>query len=346
MPEQPTRNLFEQQTANRRKSWLLVGGFLAFFLWLGLGGDLIAYLSTQPVEGRAPYGYVHRIPWLGIIMAGIALWMVMDVLRNGASKVLRTAGAQPLENPSTADEQQLVNVVEEMAIAAGIPRPKIYLVPDADPNAFVTGIAPLEAHLAVTQGLLGILTREELQAVVAHEMGHVKNEDTKLMTVVAGLAGAILLLRDGIGRSFRHGGRIGGGRGSGGGKKGGNPLVIVLLVVWVLSWLLAPLIARLMATAVSRRREYLADAMAAQFTRNPAALADALDKIDRHHAPTTTLTNAVAHLCIVDPTGRLVNAKEGWMADLFGTHPPMPLRVARLRSMAFQSQKRSGDVAP
>lgn len=344
MPEPLTLNLFEQQAANRRKSWLLVGSFFAFFLWLGLGGDLIAYLSTQPVDGTAPYGYVHRVPWLGIIMAGVALWLVMDVLRNGAQKVLWTSGAQPLL-AETPEERQFENVVEEMAIAAGIPKPKLYVVPDADPNAFVTGTAPLEAHLAVTQGLLAVLTRDELQAVVAHEMGHVKNEDTKLMTIVAGLAGAILLLRDGIGRSFRMTGRVA-GRSRGGGKKGGNPLILVLIVVYVLSWILAPLIARLLATAVSRKREYLADAMAAQFTRNPAALADALDKIEKHHAPTTMLKSGVAHLCIVDPTGRLANRREGWWADLFGTHPPMALRVSRLRAMAFQAKKRAGDLVP
>jgi heat shock protein HtpX len=344
MPEPLTLNLFEQQAANRRKSWLLIGGFLAFFLWLGLGGDLIAYLSTQPVDGTAPYGYVHRVPWLGIIMGGIALWLIMDVLRNGAKKVLWTSGAQPLVS-STPEERQFENVVEEMAIAAGIPKPKLYVVPDADPNAFVTGTGPLEAHLAVTKGLLAVLTREEMQAVVAHEMGHVKNEDTKLMTMVAGLAGAILLLRDGVGRSFRMTGRVV-GRSRGGGKKGGNPLILVLIVVYVLSWILAPLIARLMATAISRKREYLADAMAAQFTRNPAALADALDKIEKHHAPTTMLKEGVAHLCIVDPTGRLANRSEGWWADLFGTHPPMALRVSRLRAMAFQAKKRSGDLVP
>ena len=344
MAEPITLNLFEQQAANRRKSWVLIGVFLLFFVWLGLGGDLIAYLSTQPVEGVAPYGYVHRIPWLGIVMTLVAGWLVADVLRNGAKKVLWTAGAQPLV-ANTPEERQFENVVEEMAIAAGVPKPKLYVVPDADPNAFVTGTAPLEAHLAVTQGLLSVLTRDEMQAVVAHELGHVKNEDTKLMTLVAGLAGAILLIRDGVGRSFRTTGRLA-GRSRGGGKKGGNPLILVLIVVYVLSWILAPLIARLLATAVSRKREYLADAMAAQFTRNPGALADALDKIEKHHAPTTALKSGVAHLCIVDPTGRLANQREGWLADLFGTHPPMPIRVARLRAMAFQARKQADGLVP
>lgn len=342
-----TLNLFEQQAANRRKSWWLIAGFFAFFLWLGLGGDLVLWLSTSgaPVERGA---YVHRVPWLGFAMAGVALWLVLDILRNGAKKVLWTTGAKLLDDPQTPEERQLHNVVEEMAIAAGIPKPKVYVVPDADPNAFVTGTQPLEAHLAVTQGLLGILDRDELQAVVAHEMGHVKNEDTKVMTLMAGLAGAILLIRDGVARGFRTTGRIAGSsRGGGrGGKGGGNPLVIILLVVWLLSWLLAPLITRLLAMGVSRKREYLADAMAAQFTRNPAALASALDKLDKSHAPTTSISNGVAHLCIVDPTGRLANRREGRLAELFATHPPMPIRIARLRAMAFQAAKRNGDLVP
>lgn len=340
-----TLNLFEQQAANRRKSWFLVGGFLLFFLWLGLGGDLILWLATSDLPA-AEGGYRHQVPWLGLVMGGIALWLVLDVLRNGATKVLWTTGAQPLIAPSTPEERQLLNVVEEMSIAAGLPAPKVYIVPDPDPNAFVTGTKPLEAHLAVTQGLLGILNRDELQAVVAHEMGHVKNEDTRLMTLIAGIGGAILLIRDGLGRVFLRGGRIGGvsrsgGRGRGNGKGGGGALIAVLIAVWILSWALAPLVTRLLAMAVSRKREYLADAMAAQFTRNPGALADALDKLDKHHLPTKAISNGVAHLCIVDPTGRLSNRREGWLFSLFATHPPMPIRVARLRAMAFQAQKRA-----
>lgn len=349
MAEPLTLNLFEQQAANRRKSWLLVGVFLLFFLWLGLGGDLILWLATQDVPG-VEVGYRHRVPWLGLAMGGIALFLVLDVLRNGARKVLWTTGALPLV-PSTPEEIQFQNVVEEMAVASGLPVPKVYVVPDPDPNAFVTGTRPLEAHLAVTQGLLGILNRDELQAVVAHEMGHVKNEDTRLMTLLAGIAGSILLIRDGLGRVFLRGGRLGlggrrGGRGRGNGGGGANPLIVLLIVLWVVSWLLAPLITRLLAMGVSRKREYLADAMAAQFTRNPAALAEALDKIERHHAPTKAISNGVAHLCIVDPTGRLSNRREGGLWDLFATHPPMSLRVARLRAMAFQAKKRAGDLTP
>jgi heat shock protein HtpX len=334
-----TLNLFEQQAANRRKSWWLVAGFLLFFAWLGLGGDLVLYLASRD----APIGeieYVHRVPWLGLLMSGIALWVVFDILRNGARKVLWSTGAVHLEQPKTDAERQFQNVVEEMAIAAGITLPKTYVVPDPDPNAFVTGNTPADSHLAVTQGLLAALDRDELQAVVAHEMGHVKNQDAQLMTLVAGLAGAVLLLRDGISRVVFHGGgRRSRGSSDRGGGKGGNPLVIILLVLWIVSWILAPLITRLMAMGISRKREFLADAMAAQFTRNPMALATALEKIEAAEHPTKSITRGVAHLCIADPTHRKVNEREGGLADLFGTHPPMRLRVARLKAMAFQAQK-------
>lgn len=338
MTSKPTLNLFEQQAANRRKTWWLVAGFLLFFLWLGLGGDLALWLATKDMV--APAGeavYRHSFPWGGTVLGLAAFFLTMDVLRNGGRRVVKQVGAEPLINPQTDQERQLLNVVEEMSIAAGLPMPTVYVVPEADPNAFVTGTKPGEAHLAVTTGLLEVLNRDELQAVVAHEMGHVKNEDTRLMTIIAGLGGAILLVRDLMIRTTFH--RRGGSRREG---KGGNPLVVIVLVVWVLSWILAPVIIRLMAMAVSRGREYLADAMAAQFTRNPAALADALAKIESHHAPTTSISNGVAHLCIVDPTGRIANERQGRWSDIFATHPPMAIRVSRLRAMAFQASKRDG----
>jgi heat shock protein HtpX len=322
----------------------LVGLFFVFFAWLGLGGDLALYLASRD----APLGsaaYVHRVPWLGLVMSGIALWLVLDILRNGAKKVLWSTGAVPLEQPTTDAERQFQNVVQEMAIASGVPAPKMYVVPDLDPNAFVTGSSPRESHIAVTQGLLDALDRDELQAVVAHEMGHVKNEDARLMTLMAGLAGAVLLLRDGIARVvFRRGVRGGGGRRSGGNDA--NPLVVLLLAVWLISWLLAPLVTRLLAMGISRKREFLADAMAAQFTRNPMALATALEKIEAAAHPTKSINAGVAHLCIADPTQRKLNSREGGLAELFGTHPPMRLRVARLKAMAFQAQKRAGDGMP
>lgn len=332
-------NLFEQQQSNRRKSRWLVALFLLFFLWLGLGGDLAVYLYTQDlVDSAGQVLYRHRFPWVGTVLGLFALVLTFDVLRNGGKRVVNQVGGSQLVYAKTDQERQLLNVVEEMAVASGLPMPNVYIVPDADPNAFVSGTKPGEAHLAVTSGLLELLNRDELQAVVAHEMGHVKNEDTKLMTLIAGLGGSILLIRDMMIRTtFRSSG--GGSGGSRRGGKGGNPLAVIVLVVWLLSWILAPIIVRLMAMAVSRSREYYADAMAAQFTRNPAALADALAKIEGHHAPTTSISTGVAHLCIADPTGRPANRREGRLADMFATHPPMAIRVSRLRAMAFQHAK-------
>lgn len=336
MAEPKTLNLFEQQAANRRKSWWMVVGFLAFFLWLGLGGDLALWLWTRDMAAVGEPVYRHQFPWVGLVLGLAAFVLTMDVLRNGGRRVVKQVGGDPLTDPQTDAERQLLNVVQEMSIASGVPMPSVYIVPDADPNAFVTGTKPGEAHLAVTSGLLEVLNRDELLAVVAHEMGHVKNEDTRLMTIIAGLGGAILLVRDLMIRTTFH--RRGGSRREG---KGGNPLAVIVLVVWVLSWILAPIIVRLMAMAVSRGREYLADAMAAQFTRNPLALADALAKIEAHHAPTTSISKGAAHLCIVDPTGRLANQREGRLADLFATHPPMAIRVARLRAMGFRGAQAS-----
>src|SRR5206468_7362721 len=155
--------------------------------------------------------------------------------------------------------------------AAGVPRPRVWLVPDDDPNAFATGTGPGNSHIAVTNGLLRICNRDELQAVIGHELGHVKNLDVRLMTTLAALVGAVLLVRDGMGRMML--GRCRLGRDSGRRAKDAGPLVAILLALWVVSWINAPLVTQLLAFAVSRRREYLADDMSAQFTRNPLALA-------------------------------------------------------------------------
>lgn len=210
MAAAPTLNLFEQQAANRRKSWLLVGGFLAFFLWLGLGGDLAIWLATKDAVAAGEPVYRHRFPWVGLGLSLVAFFLTMDVLRNGGKRVMQGTGAGELTDPQTPEERQLMNVVEEISIASGVPMPRVYVVPDPDPNAFVSGTKPLEAHLAVTAGLLGILNRDELQAVIAHEMGHVKNEDTRLMTIIAGLGGAIIILRDSLVRGFLRSGRSAG----------------------------------------------------------------------------------------------------------------------------------------
>jgi len=332
-----SRTLFEHQRANRRKSAALVAVFILFFAWIGFGLDLILYLQTQ---GAPPGAYRHIVPFAGLVTTALAAGMAWFSWRRGPKQVLWATGAWELVNPSTPAHHQLVNVVEEMAIASGIPRPTIWVVPDEDPNAFATGIDERKAHVAVTEGLLNTLDRDELQAVIAHEMGHVKNDDVKLMTLLAALVGVLALISEGTWRFMRYGGGRRGRGGGGSGKgKGGGALVAILLVVWVISVVLAPIVSRLLALGVSRKREFLADAMAAQFTRNPQALADALQKIEHAGAPTKAIKSGAAHLCIADPLGRSVSSRQGRLADLLGTHPPMALRIARLRQMAYQYEK-------
>jgi heat shock protein HtpX len=222
-----------------------------------------------------------------------------------------------------------------MAIAAGLPRPQVYVVGDPDPNAFATGRDPAHASIAVTQGLLDSLSRDEVQGVVAHEMSHIRNYDIRLMTVIAALVGAVVLLSDWTARMMRWGAFSGGGGRRGRGK-GGAPIMLVLLVLWLVAIVLAPLAAQLLAMAVSRQREYLADASGAELTRNPSALADALEKIEAQVGPTRAIKRGSAHLCIADPLDRRITQKEGFWSDLLATHPPMARRVDALRKMAFE----------
>jgi len=316
-------------------------GFVVFFAWLGFGGDYILWLSTRDAE---PGRYRHAFPWVGLALSVIAIAVARYAYRTGPQKVLWATGAREVIDPQDDAERQFVNVVEEMAIAAGLPRPRIWVVPDADPNAFATGHDPNDSHIAVTRGLLAICSRDELQAVIGHELGHVKNLDVRLMTTLAALVGAVLLMREGMGRMMRGGGRLGGGGGGGrGGKKGGaGPLIAILLVVWIISWLIAPLVTQLLALAVSRKREYLADAMSAQFTRNPLALASALEKIENAAAPTAAIKRGSAHLCIADPLGRRLANREGWLADRLASHPPMGMRISRLKGMGYAQLKKEG----
>jgi heat shock protein HtpX len=338
-------NLFAQQESNRRKSRWVVGFFIGFFAWLGFGADLLLYLAaTQPAEPAAVW---VGFPVVGVALSCMAAGIALYARRTGADKVLWSTGAWRLLNPRTELEIRYQNVVDEMTIAASLPAPQLWIIDDADPNAFATGNSPQTSHIAVTTGLLNTLDRDELQAVIAHEMGHIKNLDTQLMTLLAALVGAVLLMRDGVGRTMRNMLRFGGGR-SGGGRRGGKgnggvaPVIAILLVVWIISWVIAPIVLQIITMNVSRRREYLADAMAAQFTRNPLALAAALEKIHAHHTPTTAIKSGVAHLCIADPLGRRLDDREGAFADLFATHPPMALRISKLKAMGFQALKRAG----
>lgn len=325
-------NLFAQQEANRKASRRLVAGFILFVAWLGFGGDLIWYLATR----NSPDGVgVHVFPVAGLLMTAVALVMAWAGYRFGPTMLMSAARAREIETPSTDEERRLVNVVEEMCVASGVRKPRIWVVPDDAPNAFATGVKPVDAHIAVTEGALTTLTRDELQAVVAHEMGHIANYDVRLMTLLTALVGMVAVIHN-VG--FRMG-RIGGGRGRSRSKdSGGGILVVVLLVLWVVSWILAPLITRLMVMKVGRAREFLADAMSAQYTRNPAALADALVKIGGSNIKPTAIPKSSAQLCISDPYHSAWDEREGRMANLMATHPPLRERVKRLREMAYQYQ--------
>jgi heat shock protein HtpX len=330
------QNLFAQQQSNRRKSLWLVVGFIVFFAWVGFGGDLAFYLNTR---GLPPERYHHAIPFIGLATMAFAAGTARYAWVNGAKRVLDASQAQELINPATPELKRLDNVVEEMSIAAGIPKPKIWIVPDADPNAFATGSEPSKANIAVTQGLLDTLDRDELQGVIAHEMAHIRNLDTRLMTLLAAMVGAIVLMSNLLKHSLRGGARVGGR----GGGKSKNPLALVILVAWILTLILAPIITALLQMAVSRKREYLADATGSQLNRNPMALASALEKIDSAAAPTANIMKGSAHMCIVDPAGSRFTAKEGFVGDLFASHPPIRLRVARLRGMGYAHEKRIGN---
>ncbi|HWC02205.1 MAG TPA: M48 family metallopeptidase [Methylomirabilota bacterium] len=328
-------NLFDEQRRNRRATWLLIAGFVALLAFIGFGFDLFVLGAAGVVRaGRVPLPLPIAASGAGLLGIGSA-WLGY---RFGDRAVLASSFARPVTADDVSPEvKRLMNVVTEMAIAAGLPMPRVHLIDEPDPNAFATGRDPEHASIAVTTGLVETMNREELQGVVAHEMAHVRNLDIRTMTLVAALLGALLLLSDWATRlrlglpdsrdaKRRDGAPIGG------------PLAVALLAVWLLTVLLTPLIGRLLATAVSRRREYLADASGAELTRNPLGLASALRKLEAATAPTARIHRGTAHLCIADPLGRAVNEREGWLADLFATHPPIADRVGRLEAMAYRRQ--------
>jgi heat shock protein HtpX len=319
-------NLYEQQAANRRNTWAVMALFVVLLFLLGYGVDRFYLGVSYPIAG-------------GVALVAGLVSAVSGYFR-GDKAVLASAGAVPLEQldlegaPPEArfKLRQYENVVEEMSLASGLPRPRLYVIPDEDPNAFATGRDPERAAIAVTKGLLESLSRDELQGVVAHELSHVRNFDIRLMTVVAALVGAILMLSDWSMRIAQFGGGGKKSRSKGGGGGGLGPIVFV---VWIAAVILAPLIGQLLAMLVSRNREYLADASAAEMTRNPMALAGALDKLDAAAEPTHSIKRATAALCIVDPLARPIGKKEGRWANLMASHPPIDRRVEALRGMSY-----------
>jgi heat shock protein HtpX len=299
-----------RQQQNRRRSLLLLAGVLAVFLALGLAVDAV---WTGTVGGGWP------VPVVTVVAAGVGgVTGLMGYFR-GADLVLRSLLARPVRADVPA-QREFTNVVTEMALAAGLPRPGVFVIPDTAPNALAAGRDPQHAVVAVTQGLLNLLDRAELQGVVAHEMAHIGNRDTLTMTLVGVLLGGALMLADWARRVMY----IDRGRKT-------HPLLIVLVFALLL---VTPLLSRLLAMAVSRQREYLADATAVQFTRNPLGLASALEKIGAAPVPLRRATRGTAHLFISNPWPRRLDDRQGAVADLFSTHPPLAQRIAVLRAMA------------
>jgi heat shock protein HtpX len=328
-------NLYEQQAANRRNTWFVMFVFVGFLFLLGAGFDAF-YIGRD--GGYLPIGSVFAL--------GVGSASAIATYFGGDRAVLLATGAKPLAEVVSAAPpadvlklQQLANVVDEMAIASGVPRPDVYVVPDADPNAFATGRGPGRSSIAVTRGLLDALDREELQGVIAHEMSHIRNLDVRLMTIVAALVGGVVLLSDWARRSMVWGGGPRRRRNEDGGG-GGGIAGILFFAVWLIAMLLAPLIAQMLSMMVSRQREYLADASGAEMTRNPGGLARALEKIESAAAPTQAINRGSAHLCIADPLGRALNLKEGFWPDLFASHPPLSSRIAALWAMEFDGAPR------
>jgi len=308
-------NIYEQAGRNQRWSLVLITIFILFFLFIGIGLDHY-------------YGAGLGVPFFTVIAFLVAVISSYSGYLYGDKLILSSTHARELDL-NDPKQKQWQNVVEEISIAAGIPLPKTYIIDDPDPNAFATGRSPKNSSLVVTRGLLDTLARDELQAVAAHEMSHIRNFDIRLMLVVAVLVGSVALVCDWASRGlfFRDNRRSD--------RRGESSVTLIILMTWLITVVLAPVLSQLMAMFVSRQREYLADASGAELTRNPLALAKALKKISSRVGPTRSINQGTAHLCISDPKGELAGAKEGWLADLFATHPPIKKRIQVLEEMAY-----------
>lgn len=311
-------DIYSQQRQNRRLTIILIA---AFFIILAVIGYVIDSYTFGTIE-------VTGLPVATIIAMSLAGINGFVAYFYGDNVVLFSLRAQPLDFENQL-HKKLYNIVTEMALASGLPMPRIYVIQDPAPNAFATGKDPQHAVVGVTEGLLETMNREELQAVVAHEMGHIKNQDILLMTVVTVLVGTIVLLSDWAVRAWKYGG-VRTRRSSR--NKGMHPVILLIIILFAL---LAPLLSRIIAMAVSRQREYLADTSSAEFTRNPEALANALEKISKASSPVMTAHKGTAHLFISDPLHRGLDNKEGLVADVLSTHPPIEKRIERLRRMAY-----------
>lgn len=304
--------MHEQIAANKRKTVLL---FIAAIAFTALIGYAIGFIFFQ--------GGV-----VGVVLATIlAVALSLGSYFAGDRIVLASTGAREV---TAEQEPRLHNIVEGIAIAAGVPKPRVYVVSEQAPNAFATGRDPEHSSIAVTQGLLDIMNRVELEGVIGHEMSHVLDRDILVGTVVATVVGAAVLMSEFFMRSwFWSGGRMGGRRDGG---DGGGIFMLVLFAVGIVLLILAPLAGQLIKLSVSRNREYLADAEGVLLTRYPPGLISALEKIrDAPHAMRSA-NNATAHLWLEQPS-RVPGQETSRMEKLFSTHPPIEERIQRLKEM-------------
>ena len=292
--------MYQAIAANKRKTILLIA---LFVILIGL-------------VGWAFQAWFQMGPSVVVIAIVIAIATSLFGYYSGDRIALATAGAQPISKDQNA---YVYRLVENLCITAGLPMPRIYIINDPAMNAFATGRDPKHASIALTTGLIQKLENEELEGVIAHELSHIKNFDIRLMTIVIVCVGIIVLMSD----FFLRGSLFGGRRGN---REGGNgPLAFVGLALIILS----PLFAKLIQLAVSRKREFLADASGALLTRYPAGLANALEKISQESQQMRRTSQATAHLYIANPLG-----KGSSFSNLFSTHPPIAERIKILRSQA------------
>lgn len=298
--------LYDQIASNKRRTWILL---LVFFLLLALVGYAVGYLFMRSGLGGLVIaliiGFIYA---LSMIFQSIEIVMSM----NGACEV----------NEQTAPT--LYHVVEDMAMVAQIPMPRVFIIDDASLNAFATGSNPQNAAVAATSGLLAVMNREELEAVIGHEVSHIRNYDIRISTIAVALASAITLLSSMAGRMMWWGGAVRGRRSD---DRDNGGLEIIMLVISLLAIVLAPLAATLVQLAISRQREFLADASSVELTRNPQGMINALRKLDNSKPMSRHVDDASSALYINDPQ------KRGGLQKLFYTHPPISERIERLKHM-------------
>ena len=296
--------LYTQQDHNVRRTWFLMAFFLIIVVAIGY---FVSWYWQSP-------GFLYLAIFIALAMNFASYWWSDKIS-------LSLARAVPAKRE---DNLELFQVVENLSITAGLPMPRVYIIPDAAPNAFATGRDKEHAAVAVTQGLLGMMDKNELSGVIAHELSHIGNRDILLSTVVVVLVGFIAILANIFTRSMFFGDRRSNDRG------GNNQLAGILAIVGIVFVILSPVIAQLIQLAISRKREFLADADGALLTRYPEGLASALEKIAAYGRPMATANNATAHLYISNPFGAKAGAG---LAKLFMTHPPTEERIKILRGM-------------